>query len=151
MATSGVISLHLRSRNPKSHYTRCSGRNSTKQARHHSRCTWEPRREGQNVADTLGPHVWSSRRPTLPRTEIPPPSHQTTEKKRANIANAIATHTIPRPCLQNLAIFSGLLKTFLLSFMTVFARPQDLPSEWKPFEAGAKRVLLMAHLGANMQ
>ena len=34
-------------------------------------------------------------------------SPQTPVKKRANIANAIATHTIPRPCLQNLAIFSA--------------------------------------------
>jgi hypothetical protein len=42
-------------------------------------------------------------------------------------------------------------ETFRPSFMTVFAPPQDLPREWKSFEAGAKRVLLMAHLGANMQ
>ena len=39
-------------------------------------------------------------------------------------------------------------ETFLPSFMTVTAHPQDLASEWKAFEVGAKRVLLMAHLGA---
>ena len=50
---------------------------------HHSRCTWEPRRGGQNFASTLGPHVWSSRRPTLPRTEIPPRQPPNARKKKS--------------------------------------------------------------------
>jgi hypothetical protein len=57
-----------------------------------------------------------------------------------------------KPFFPLLCRYQGIqCEPFLPSFMTVFAHPQDLPSEWKPFEAGAKRVLLMAHLGANMQ
>ena len=108
MATSGVISLHLRSRNPKSHYTRCSGRNPT-----------------QKNAPPFPLHVGTptggvkiSRAHSEPIVRLREGRHflalkfhraspQTPVKKRANIANAIATHMIPRPCLQNLATFSG--------------------------------------------
>jgi len=84
MATSGVISLHLRSRNPKSHYTRCSGRNPTqKNAPPFPLHVGTPTGGGQNFASTLGPHVWSSRRPTLPRTEIPPRQPPNARKKKS--------------------------------------------------------------------
>ena len=54
-----------------------------KKTHHHSRCTWEPRRGGQNFASTLGAHCWSSRRPTLPRTEIPPRQPPNARKKKS--------------------------------------------------------------------
>ena len=47
------------------------------------RCCRRRRRNRGSFASTLGPHVWSSRRPTLPRTEIPPRQPPNARKKKS--------------------------------------------------------------------
>jgi hypothetical protein len=68
-------SLHLCSRNPKSHYTHDVVDEIQPPKKNIPAARGNPDGGGQNVANTPRARGWSSRRPTPPCTEIPPPSH----------------------------------------------------------------------------